>query len=416
MTASPKLVCLVTPGHLTSTPRLLKEAASLVAAGYRVHLVSVDNYPPNTALDRAILAETGWPSTKLCRAPRPAELARKLMHRFARRLPALLNRDTLLARAQFADSARLCRAAAAVPADYYIGHCLAALPAVAQAAQWRGVDFGFDLEDHHESETPQIAADFRLVAVIRRLLGNYLGKARHLTAASPLIADAFARAYNVTPSVVLNVFPLDHATTAPIDPGPVSTARPAVLYWVSQVIGARRGLEEIVAAIAHMRTPLKLHLRGYVSQDYEERLSAHARTVGLAYPIKYLPFSPSREIVRLAAGADLGLSPEEHTPLNRTICIANKVFIYLLAGVPQLMTDTRAHISLAPALGGAGMIFSHSDPVGTAAQIDNYFADPNRVAAARRHAWQLGQTRYNWEHEQENFLHAIHTAIGGPAR
>ncbi len=412
--ATARRICLVTPGHLTSTPRLLKEAAALVAAGYRVHLVSTDNYPPNSPLDRALLAETGWPATTLARAPRPVAVARRLLQRCARRLPDRLRPAALLARAQFADTARLARAAAAVPADYYIGHCLAALPAVAHAARRRGVAYGFDLEDHHETETPAIAADPQLGAVIRRLLRTHLPGARHLTAASPLIAETFARDYRVSSAVVLNVFPLDHAPAAAIDPGPVGPARPAALYWVSQVIGARRGLEEVVAALAQVRTPVELHLRGHIAGDYPARLAAHARDVGFTGPLRWLPFSPSREIARLAAGADLGLSTEEHTPLNRTICLANKVFVYLLAGVPQLMTDTRAHLALAPDLGAAGLVFSLTDPARTAAQIDAYFASPDRVAAARRHTWHLGQTRYNWEREQEHFLRAVHAAIGAP--
>ncbi len=409
-----QLVCLVTPGHLTSTPRLLKEARALVAAGYRVHVVAADNYPPNSPLDRALLAENGWPSTQLRNSARPTALARKLLQRAARRTPLRLLSRAWVARAQFADAARLGRAAAAVPADYYVGHCLAALPAVAHAARRRGVAYGFDLEDHHETETPAIAADPALGGIVRRLLRTHLPGARHLTAASPLIAETFQREYGIPAVVVLNVFPLDHAPAAAVDPGPVGTTRPASLYWVSQVIGARRGLEEIIMAMARMRTPVELHLRGHIASDYATRLDAHARAIGLVRPIRYLPFSPAKEIVRLAAGADLGLSTEEHTPLNRTICLANKIFVYLLAGVPQLMSDTRAHRALAPELGDAGHVFSLADPDRTAALVDAYFAAPDRVAAARRHAWHLGRNRFNWEREQEPFLRAVHTAIGGP--
>ncbi len=44
--ATARRICLVTPGHLTSTPRLLKEASALVAAGwqwsdYRLRLAAV---------------------------------------------------------------------------------------------------------------------------------------------------------------------------------------------------------------------------------------------------------------------------------------------------------------------------------------------------------------------------------------
>lgn len=418
MSHARKLVCLVTPGHLTSTPRLLKEAQSLAGAGYSIHLVSVDNFPPNTLLDRAILDETGWPATQLTRTVGSRAFVRKLVNRIACRLASVsrLQSVTLLARAQHVEAARLARASAAVPADYYIGHCVASLPAVAHAARRRGAAFGFDLEDYHEAETPGIAANPSLIAITRSLLRTFLSHARHLTAASPLIAEAFATNYGVTPVVVRNVFPLDHAPAAPIDPGPATETHPAVLYWVSQVIGAQRGIESVVTAMARMSTPMELHLRGHVIPSFATALKAHARAVGLQRPIRFLPFSPSREMVRLAAGAHLGLSCEENTPLNRTMCLANKVFVYLLAGVPQIMTDTRAHLALASEIGDAGIIFNLADPDRTAALVDHYFAMPDRAAAARRYSWTLGQTRFNWEREQENFLRAVRAAVGGTRR
>ncbi len=408
-------ICLVTPGHLTSTPRLLKEATALVAAGYQIHVVSADHYPPNSPLDRALLAETDWPATQLPRSPRALGVLRSGLQRIARRLPGRLRYRSLLARAQFADSARLSRAVASVPADYYIGHCLAALPAVAHAARRRGVGFGFDLEDHHETETVDVERSPVLRATVRDIIRTYLPAARHVTAAAPLIADAIAKDYSVRPSVILNVFPLDQAPAAPATPGPVGRDRPVQLYWFSQTIGPNRGLEEMIPVLARLATPCELCLRGHVGASFLRQLSALAAAAGLHRPIRFLGFAPSREMVRLAATADLGLASELCVPENRNLCLTNKVFVYVLAGLPQVLTPTRAQQQLAADLGPAGMLADLADPAFAAAQIDAYFASPERVAAARQHAWHLGQTRYNWEREQDLFLHAVHAAIGGPS-
>jgi len=40
-----KKICLVSPGHVASNPRLVKEANSLVAAGYDVRVVAGDTAP-----------------------------------------------------------------------------------------------------------------------------------------------------------------------------------------------------------------------------------------------------------------------------------------------------------------------------------------------------------------------------------
>ena len=38
----------------------------------------------------------------------------------------------------------------------------------------------------------------------------------------------------------------------------------------------------------------------------------------------------------------MGLSLEESRPRNRDLCLTNKVFVYLLAGIPQLLSHTAA--------------------------------------------------------------------------
>lgn len=410
---SERLVCLVAPGQLSATPRLVKEADALIASGYRVHAITLDHFPANRARDEEILAHVEWTATRIQPDGGVFGVARRLLQRGAQRMPNdwLARFDALAARSKEREIGKLTRAARQTEADYYVGHCLAALPVVAGTARERGVRFGLDLEDFHEAETTDIERDSKQQVVARSLLGRHLPNAAHLTAASPLIAEAYERSYGVSPTVVLNVFPLNYAPAARIDPGPVSGARPAVLYWVSQTIGPGRGIEEIVAALAYVRTPVELHLRGHVAPGYTKTLAGLTRRLGCRHAIRFLPFSSPREVVRLAAAADLGLSTEQTTPLNRALCLTNKVFIYLLAGVPQLLSETPAQSALAPALGQAGRLFQLGEPHQTAAVIDAFFSSPERIATARRQAWDLGQTRYHWELENELFVRAVQRAI-----
>lgn len=416
MSADKKLICLVTPGHLTSTPRLLKEADALAAAGYRVHVVHGSNFPPNIPLDAEIARQAPWASTAVPLARGAAALLGKLRRRLAQKLilRAPFASPETAAWAHSDEVARLAAAATAVDAHYYIGHCLGGLHAAATAADRTHAQFGFDLEDFHDAETSESAEDPAQRAATRILQANLLPRARHLTAAAPLIAAEYRKHYGVDATVTLNVFPLRDAPPAPVEPGPISAERPARIYWFSQTVGPQRGLEETIAVLARLRTPTELHLRGHVAPAYAEKLDALARQQGLSRPIKFLPFGQAAEMVRLAAGADLGLSTEQRSPFNRDICLTNKVFVYTLAGVPQIMTNTAAQSALAPELGAAAIVGDFADPAALAHRIDDYFADPALIAAARSTAWQLGQERFNWEHEQAIFLKAVRKAAGSP--
>lgn len=407
------LICLITQGHLASTPRLLKEADALVDAGYRVQVVAGSFYPPVDPLDRNIIAAARWAHTLVDYRGGAAVFARKLARRIARKLVVRSPFATVsvAARSHHAESMHLVRVASSIPADLFIGHCLAALPAAVLAAKKHGVPAGFDGEDFHDAETKAALSHRADVVASRLLQSQLLPRCRHLTAAAPLIAREFNRVYGVTMRPVLNVFPLSEAPAAPLDPGPISEARPARLYWFSQTIGAGRGLDAVVAAMARMQTPIELHLRGLTRPSYQIQLAQLTARVGLRRPIQFHPSGPAAEMARLAAHADLGLSTEEREPLNRDICLTNKIFTYLLAGIPQLLSATSAQAALAPELGAAAILDDLIDPTVTAQRLDAYFADPARIATARRTAWDLAHNRFCWDLEKEKYLSSVRALV-----
>ena len=403
------LICLLTPGHLASTPRLLKEADALIDAGYRVQVVSGRHYPLAEPLDAGVLATARWASTRVDFTGGVAVFLRKVLRRFARQLVtrAPFARISLAARTHHAESLHFGAVAARIPADFYLGHCLATLPAAAYAAKQRGVPYGFDIEDYHDGETLAAMGDSSEMVARRILQSTLLPSCAHLTAAAPLIAAQYVQHYGVTPFTVLNVFPRAEAPAAPVDPGPITAQRPAKLYWFSQTIGKGRGIEAVLAVMARMRTPTELHLRGIQKPGYGAQLQALATELGVKYPIQFLDSGPAAEMARLAASADLGLSTEETVPINRDVCLTNKIFTYLLAGIPQLLSATSAQTALAPELGDAGLLCDLSRPDATAAKLDAFFSNPERVANARRHAWELGHGKFCWDTEQQQFLASI---------
>jgi hypothetical protein len=403
------LICLITPGHVASTPRLVKNADALAGAGYRVHVVSGRNFPPVDPLDEAIFATARWEHTRVDSRRGAGVFARKLL-RFAAR--QLLSRTSvhgvgISARAHLAEAPRIAAAAAEIPAQLYLGHCLGGLPAAARAARRWSVPYGFDAEDYHDAETESALADPAERAARRELQSALLPLCVHITAGSPMIGEKLAETYGVKPLTLLNVYSLADAPARPVELEAVSAGRPARIYWFSQTIGPSRGLEAVVAILGRMTTPAELHLRGFVSADYRTRLEGLAREAGLARPPVFLPPAPPGEMVRLAAGYDLGLSTEINEPLSRALCLGNKIFAYLLAGIPQFLSATPAQKAFARELGPAARVGDLGRPEESARTLDAFLADAGGVAAARRTAWSLARERYCWDVEKEKLLASI---------
>lgn len=406
-------ICLVTPSHPTSNPRLLKEADALETAGHVVHVVAGRYFPPLDAFDAHLYAQARWGRTIVDYRSGPRVVLAKVRRRLARwwlergaspLLPLALDAHHVAIRA-------LASAAARVPTDLYIGHCLAGLAAAGLAAGRTGARLGFDAEDFHPAETTAAESDPVEIASIRRIESEFLPRCRHLTAASPLIGQAYADAYGLhTPLTVLNVFPRTAAPSAPV-PAERPCGRP-LLYWFSQTVGPGRGLEAFVELLGRGNVACTLRLRGLPADGFPEHLRTLARASGFRGSLDFAPIGPPDEMVRLAASADLGLSLEQTRPRNRDLCLTNKIFTYLLAGVPVALTSTSAQRALAADLGAAAVSLDLSSPdQRAAAQFREFLHDPARLAAARTAAWQLGATRYHWESEQAALLASVSDSL-----
>lgn len=403
-----RAVCIVSPGNLASSPRLLKEADALHGAGYDVTAVVCDITEALRDADDEIAAMVPW---KTLRVPRPASdgVVRRVARPMARVALATCKAmpPVLAALAYGGPVMALRRKACEVRADLYIAHYIAALPAAAAAAKRNGALLGFDAEDFHSGEgTGAPGDDFRMdmVRIVERAA---LPACSHLTAAAPLIADAYAARYGIAPpATLLNVFPLSMAPAArpPHRNGRLST------YWFSQTIGPDRGLQAFIRGMARARAMVTLDIRGSNRWGHGNALLALAKSLGLEGRVRLLPMAPPRDMVRLAADYDLGLSLETDVSENRRLCLTNKIFTYLLAGVPIVASDTPAQRKLAPDLGDAVRLISLADPMNIANALDELAAGPVLEAASAT-AWRLGRERYNWDCEQEVLLQSVAAAF-----
>ena len=406
----PKRVCLITPGHLSTNPRIVKEADALAEAGCEVTVISADYLAWGRGMDRAF-TDRPWRSAPKVRfgpdAPVQVYLTQTLRRRGGRALVRALGRRTLFVDwAIHPAAADLTRAARSVDADLYVAHYTAALPAAAAAARLKGARYAFDAEDFHPGDLPEGDRHAFDRDLVKNVEARLLPGCAYITAASPGIADAYADAYGLArPSVVLNVFPRSDAPCATRSPGSSRS-----LYWFSQTLGTGRGIEAAVEALALAEARPSLHLRGAAAPGYVEGLKALAHRHGVEDRLEFLPPDDPSAMVRLASQYAAGLAAELHHTHNHRIALSNKLFTYLLAGMPVIASDIPAHRDLED-FGGALTLYRSGDPKALAAALDQVLLDPDRLARARQEAWRLGQTRYNWDIEKEALLAAVREGV-----
>lgn len=396
-------ITVVTAGHLSTCPRMLKSADALAADGYDVRVVATRHEPWATETDRDVASRRSWAAEVIDYHAGDGGATHwwtGARYRAARAASAAIGPAraplALVSRAFGRVHSELVRAIAADPGDLIYGGTAGALAAIAEAAGRCGTPYGVDLEDFHSGETA--GPDAPLVdALAARVEHAVLRRAAFVTTSNEAIAAAYKEGDGVDATVIHNTFAL------PSQPPDVSRVDPTRLrvYWFSQTIGPGRGLEDAVLALGRTGLAAHLALRGRPHAGYLDALMTLATTHAPRVEVVHLTPAPPDAMVACARGYDVGLALEQMTLRNRQLCLTNKAFTYMLAGMAIAMTDTPGQQALGVDLGRGAVLV----PVGDVDALANAFArwarDPAELNCAKRTAWSAAARRWHWEHELE---------------
>jgi glycosyltransferase involved in cell wall biosynthesis len=400
-----KKIALVTSGQPALNPRVVKEADTLCESGYQVTVFYAYWNEWGTAIDNEMLLEKKWNAVRIGGHPREERLVyhiSRLLHKAAwisfkwTGLP--LFAGAAIARSSFF----LRKALKKHSADLYIGHNLGALPAVITAAKKHRKPCGFDAEDFYRNDQSD-ERDEPEVRIKTNLEDRFIPQLDYLSASSPGIAAAYRNLYPGTePVTILNVFSFDPRLRPPLK----INENKIRLFWFSQTIGSGRGLEQVIKALGQLEPGLfELHLLGNCAPGFDAYLQSLGQALFFHDPL------PPGELPRFAAQFDIGLATEANHPYNRDICLTNKIFTYMQAGLAIVASDTSAQKALLDANPAIGKLYRNGQPESLSAILLEYIRHREWLITARQAAYNLAADRYNWEKESRLFLTVIQETI-----
>ena len=402
-------VCLVTPGQPSTNPRLVKEADALIETGAEVHVVACKFEEWADDADDSF-DDRAWTTHWLrfgTQAPRWLDLCQRARRRACREVSRLVGPQVGLAeRAFHYIIPELTRTTSRIRADLYIAHNLAALPPACQAARQHGAKLGFDAEDFHRGQFADHSARSLEQRLTEHLEEQYMPHCDYLTAASDGIGAAYAETLDVpSPTTILNVFPWsDRDVDVPRDV--LDAERPdgtRSLYWFSQTIGPDRGLQDALRALPHLPNDVVLSLRGQWASGYEPKFREQAQALGVHDRVRHLDLVPPEELIVRTAEHDIGLALEHPVSKNRRICVTNKIFTYLLAGVPFVATETPGQKPIVQDLPDAARGYSPGDVEGFASAVRSLLD----AQCAHQAALRAAKERYSWDVKKKKYLEVV---------
>ncbi len=159
---------------------------------------------------------------------------------------------------------------------------------------------------------------------------------------------------------------------------------------------AHRGCEVLLKAVAGL-PGVHLCFLGGGERPVLARLALLAERLGVAGRIHFLPRVPPEQLLSLTADADVGVSLLQDTCDNHRLALPNKLFEYLAAGVPVVVSDL-PEMSRLVSDHGVGWCARSDDPAAVAGALEEALV--RRADADLRRRVAAAGSQLSWTNER----------------
>jgi glycosyltransferase involved in cell wall biosynthesis len=172
-------------------------------------------------------------------------------------------------------------------------------------------------------------------------------------------------------------------------------------------INVDRGTEELIMAMRpeHGIDNALLVIIG--SGNVIGQLKKQMNGENLGERVIFLPKMPYEQLMQYTEKADLGISLDKPSSLNYLFSLPNKLFDYIMAGTPVLVSDLPELRRIVDKY-KVGMITKNHDPAHIAACIKQMLSDPEQLSQWKTNCLDAAK-ELNWENEE----HAIRGIYAG---
>jgi glycosyltransferase involved in cell wall biosynthesis len=253
-----------------------------------------------------------------------------------------------------------------------------------------------------ETETNGLGGMRRAASkLVERVLYRYVDET---IVVSDSIADWYQDAYNGRrPEVVLNCPPRSQPRTSDRLREALSMPDDAMIFLYQGILAPGRGIELLLNAFAQLGDPRKLLVflgMGSLESRIVECSRRHSN-------VMFHPAVPPDRLAEFSASADVGLCLIEGSSLSYRYCMPNKLFEYLAAGVPPVVSNL-PEIRRAVEGSGAGWVLGEWSVEALRALVNSI----DRTAVLRRREAALqASVHYSWE-QQLPSLQRVYGRLG----
>ncbi len=229
---------------------------------------------------------------------------------------------------------------------------------------------------------------------------------KYMITVSDSIAALYRHEYGVDPVVVRNVAP-DVSRLIPRERAELGAGDNELLVvYQGSGINPGRGGEELISAIA-LTTGVRLIIIG--SGDAIESLRNSVAGSPVRDRVTFLPSMPWEEMMRFTMCCDAGLSTDTDTCINQRYSLPNKLFEYISAGIPAVVSPL-PEVSALVKRYGCGIVLDEVSPEAISRVLMNLAANRQLLLSLRQKAAEAAK-ELTWEMEKRPEQELIRSVI-----
>ena len=208
------------------------------------------------------------------------------------------------------------------------------------------------------------------------------------------IANIYENKYGKKVSIVRNIPPIFVPKKTKSKEALKLNSTSKIILLQGGFIDHDRGGIELIQAMQYITLDIQLVIIG-AGQEIP-KMKSLTKELNLTNKILFISKIPSNQLIQYTLNADLGISIDKPTNLNYKFSLPNKLFDYMRAEVPILISNLPELIKIHQKY-PFGLILDSHDPTHIASKIESSLNNPNYKE------WKLNLSKaskeYTWENE-----------------
>jgi len=250
--------------------------------------------------------------------------------------------------------------------------------------------------DSHEyfTEVPELISRPRIRNIWMKIEKFIFPKLKMVYTVNNSIAEIYNQKYGVDVQVIRNIAPSLKNKTVDLAFAEKIKAGNKMLIMQGAGINIDRGAEEVVEAMQFVENTI-LYIIG--SGDVFANLRTLVRKFNLKNKVFLLDKIPYEQLMEYTKIADLGLSLDKGTNPNYENALPNKVFDYIQAQIPLLVSDRKV-VSALVIDNNIGAVVKNVTPRSLANKIDEVLVNEKQLINWKKNL-NIASEKYSWEYE-----------------